>query len=119
MSGFGVIPGDQPGLQLIAAERLRQIKAEGYDAKHDDQYHNCSGLVAAAICYAIHAGASPEMRTMINLQTSMGVPPVGWPWDFQHWKPSMDNSVESRIRELTKAGALIAAAIDHLKRNPQ
>jgi hypothetical protein len=37
---------------------------------------------------------------------------VAWPWDKGWWKPTPDN----RIRELEKAGALIAAEIDRLQR---
>lgn len=35
-----------------------------------------------------------------------------WPWDKSWWKPTPDD----RIRELIKAGALIAAEIDRLQR---
>jgi hypothetical protein len=35
-----------------------------------------------------------------------------WPWDREWWKPTPNN----RIRELAKAGALIAAEIDRLQR---
>jgi gamma-glutamylcyclotransferase (GGCT)/AIG2-like uncharacterized protein YtfP len=38
-----------------------------------------------------------------------------WPWDESAFKPSPDN----RIKELTKAGALIAAEIDRLLRIEQ
>jgi hypothetical protein len=37
--------------------------------------------------------------------------PSSWPWDYDWWKPSDDP-----IRNLTKAGALIAAEIDRLNR---
>lgn len=33
-----------------------------------------------------------------------------WPWSDEKWNPEPDN----RIRELAKAGALIAAEIDRL-----
>jgi hypothetical protein len=35
----------------------------------------------------------------------------GWPWDEKWWKPSTNP-----IRNLVKAGALIAAEIDRLQR---
>lgn len=38
--------------------------------------------------------------------------PAGWPWHPKWWKPTPDD----RIRELAKAGALIAAEIDRLQR---
>lgn len=36
--------------------------------------------------------------------------PAEWPWDEMLWKPTPDD----RIRELAKAGALIATEIDRL-----
>jgi hypothetical protein len=38
--------------------------------------------------------------------------PEEWPWFQERWKPTPDN----RIRELVKAGALIAAEIDRMLR---
>jgi chromosome segregation ATPase len=78
------------GANLILTERLRQISMEGYKPEHDDQ-HDREELLEAAIAYI---NESPEQ----------------WPWENQ-WKPSGD-----RIRDLTKAGALIAAEIDRLQR---
>jgi len=42
------------------------------------------------------------------------VPPgkIEWPFSSEWWKPAQDP-----IRNLVKAGALIAAEIDHLQRN--
>lgn len=37
--------------------------------------------------------------------------PAAWPWDKEWWKPSKD-----QVRNLVKAGALIAAEIDRLQR---
>ena len=44
----------------------------------------------------------------------MGLKPNGWPWGVESWKPGQDHSVNSRVRELTKAGALLDAEIDRL-----
>ncbi len=48
---------------------------------------------------------------------------VNWPWDPKWWKPLYNDEedqtpdeIDNRIRELTKAGALIAAEIDRLQR---
>lgn len=89
------------GLSLIAAERQRQVSVEGWSAAHDDQ-HDSGELIGAAIAYAVQA------RSLYRPITA--VPPE-WPWDFEWWKPSPD-----RIRNLVKAGALIAAEIDRLQR---
>ncbi len=84
------------GTELIAAERERQITAEGWTPEHDDS-HVLKELVYAAICYASKAAGKPFAS-------------VGWPWP-SWWKPSRDP-----VRNLVKAGALIAAEIDRLQR---
>jgi Family of unknown function (DUF6527) len=94
------------GIELIAAERERQITAEGWSAAHDDEHDHCE-LSAAADCYMATAA----------LQVMGGCGPDDcqdhWPWDGSWWKPSYDP-----IRNLVKAGALIAAEIDRLQRMP-
>ena len=86
------------GTELIAAERQRQVEVEGYDAAHDKHHDGSDDMVMAAICYAL----PDEQRR--------GDPPIWWPWASSYWKPTPDD----RIRELVKAGALIAAEIDRL-----
>lgn len=88
------------GIELIAAERQRQIEKEGWTAGHDKQHEN-GELALAAICYAF--GDSVRNSGVINFKRL-------WPWGAEWWKPTPDN----RIRELVKAGALIAAEIDRL-----
>ena len=47
---------------------------------------------------------------------AVGIEGVGmWPWDLEWFKPSPYD----RIRELVKAGALIAAEIDRLQNIPE
>lgn len=90
------------GVMAVLNERLRQIDSEGWTPEHDDE-HNGGELACAADAY-IHAA----------LANIAGVPPqptVMWPWDGSWWKPSDDP-----IRNLVKAGALIAAEIDRLQR---
>jgi hypothetical protein len=91
-------PLNAEGAVLIALERARQRYEEGYTAAHDDA-HSVGDLLAAAHCYLDpsehwHDGMSGR-----------------WPWDRDSWKPSKDP-----IRNLVKAGALIAAEIDRLLR---
>lgn len=93
------------GAELIALERERQVNEEKYDAAHDDA-HTDFELSRAALCYVAEGavctrGASP-----------MPLCYEEWPWkDALDWKPSTDP-----IRNLVKAGALIAAEIDRLRR---
>lgn len=88
----------ESGADLIAAERQRQIDSEGWTPEHDDGHAN--DLVLAAIAYS-YEGIRPNHP----------MAPAIWPWDEEWWKPS-----EDRIRNLVKAGALIAAEIDRLYR---
>lgn len=89
------------GTELIQAERTRQLLDEHFDAAHDDD-HQSGELVNAARCY-IMATRHPDLLHL--------GPAVDWPWDDDWWRPSDDP-----IRNLTKAGALIAAEIDRLQR---
>ena len=86
------------GIQLIAEERQRQISVEGWTPEHDAQ-HTDESLAVAASCYAL-----PEFYDRSEYVNNL------WLWDNDWWKPSPEN----RIRELQKAGALIAAEIDRL-----
>jgi Mn-containing catalase len=88
------------GIELITAERVRQINEEGYDAEHDRGH--AFELISAARTYVSVAEYSRTVRPP-------EFPPMGFPWAGRYWKPTGDP-----VRDLTKAGALIAAAIDAL-----
>ena len=93
------------GVELIAAERQRQIAVEGWTSEHDDQ-HDSGELTAAAECYA--ARAADQLSGISKFSAEV---PMQWPWEKSWWKPSDDPE-----RNLAKAGALIAAEIDRLNR---
>jgi hypothetical protein len=93
------------GAGLIAAERRRQIEIEGYTIEHDAQ-HSADELLDAAIAYL-----SPNDA-------------CAWPWSEEAFKPEAKNDYSvpwhkrshiGTVRDLTKAGALIAALIDTLR----
>ena len=95
-------------IELIKAERERQVSAEGWTAEHDDQ-HSEHELARAAVCYTM----PPFARNLTASTNETGDRvPLRWPWNCEWWKPSPQN----RVRELVKAGALIAAEIDRLQR---
>lgn len=94
------------GIELIAQERERQISKEGWTAEHDAE-HAEGELAVAAACYAIPG----DDRELIDRGRLAGIVPSAWPWDSAWWKPG-----PTRVRELVKAGALIAAEIDRLQR---
>jgi hypothetical protein len=93
------------GIDLIKQERGRQISIEGYRDVHDDM-HVSGELVRAAeaYCHAIEWVDDQIVARTLR-------PSFPWPWEKKWWKPSTDN-----IKNLTKAGALIAAEIDRLLR---
>jgi hypothetical protein len=82
----------------IAAERQRQIDAEGWTAEHDDT-HGDGALTDAAAAYVLAAAGRHLQAEEI------------WPWDFSWWKPTLGPR-----RNLVKAGALIVAEIERLDR---
>lgn len=99
------------GIGLIAAERLRQIEQEGWTPEHDDD-HNDGELAWAAASYAIPATREPFYEGEEPEYLDEDGIPTTWPWEPYYWKPTPDD----RVRELVKAGALIAAEIDRLTR---
>lgn len=82
-------------IELIARERRRQVFEENFTPQHDRGHLTESALARASACYALPEG----MRGLVD-----GI----WPFDFEWWKPTPDD----RIRELVKAGGLVAAEID-------
>lgn len=93
------------GIESIAAERKRQIEAEGWTAEHDDAHDSGEMAIAAAIYAApgardgLPAGERPRSKIL-----------PFWPWSSDWYKP------KSRREDLVRAGALIAAEIDRLDR---
>lgn len=90
------MPGhvDNGALQ-ITIERRRQVIIEGYDKAHD-HLESVDTLSMAAASYAIVDMDEQQSKTW-------------WPWSSVHYKP------KDRLRNLVRAGALIAAAIDRLQ----
>lgn len=94
------------GIELISEERQRQIEVEGWTKEHDSKYKN-DELAKAAICYA-----DPNIYYyQENRYLKFRIPNEFWPkqWNMNWFKPT------NRIRDLVKAGALIAAEIDRLQ----
>jgi hypothetical protein len=94
------------GIELIAAERQRQIDVEGWSPDHDADWED-GQLGQAAEAYRLAATGMLKGSTAKAWKT----PPPIWPWDRRWWKPSDDP-----VCNLVKAGALIAAEIDRLQR---
>jgi hypothetical protein len=90
------------GAELITAERQREIEVEGFTLQHDME-HQDDELLHAAHCYL----NAKRLRDVFSSEDEV---PLRWPWEDEWWKPTPFN----HIRELVKAGALIAAHIDVL-----
>lgn len=112
---------ERTGVQRIAEERQRQIEVEGWTPGHDD-CHDDGELALAAVCYA--APVPLYRRERIREGGLLFTDP--WP---ETWGPEWDKrehdvdgtpvrarTTSDRIRQLEKAGALVAAEIDRLLR---
>lgn len=91
------------GVDLIAQERKRQVVQEGF-SRADDLYRE-DILASAALCYTRTAYDVMVVRDIQN--HVIPIHPKHWPLDYDEFKPTGDP-----IRDLVKAGALVAAAID-------
>ena len=87
-----VIGSMGPGVELIARERVRQMEGEGFQGERDDQYVY-GELATAAMAYLAEEKAL-------------------WPpmWDLSWFK------LGTIMRNLVKAGALLAAELDRRAR---
>lgn len=104
--GWFVVPRSvewpDAGVGEIAVERRAQIDRWGLD--HDDE-HKLGELLLAALCYLQDARRADRSDVVTE------VAPPWWPFEPESWHPSHDP-----VCELVKAGALIAAEIDRLRR---
>lgn len=92
--------GGLTGVELIAAERQRQIESEGFNPHHDDLYERDELARAAAAYLTYSPGWTPQHGACIQ----------DWPWDAGWFKP------KDRRANLIRAGALIAAELDRMAR---
>ncbi len=98
------------GVELIAEERLEQIKKHGKTSEHDDRYSKGELVNAAVVCLDgelywkeedIHG---PESGCITFHICRM---------DETEWKLPLE---KNRVHQLKVAGALMAAEIDRLQR---
>ena len=116
------------GIELIAAERQRQVEQEGWTPAHDDE-HAHGEMAMAAVCYAACYPIQAEVPTLIYGDENCGCREADcphrsifphtelawrdpWPWDDEWDKRRKHRN----LRRLVIAGALIAAEIDRLQR---
>jgi hypothetical protein len=94
------------GMQMIAVERHRQLTELGYTAEFD-MMHAVSELELAAIAYA----CPPEVKDGNGKNIRQRLLRL-WPFKGDTLANVKGRMESPRIRQLQKAGALIAAAID-------
>ena len=110
------------GIELITEEREEQLKKHGFDKEHDKEHTNdslswnASVLASPYVLYTKHklANGIHFMKATIDNH---------WKLPNQNYKPHGSNVIidncelsgKERIKQLTVAGALIAAEIDRIK----
>jgi len=97
------------GIEIIQEERIRQVSVENYSDQSDD-LESKGEMAGAAACYALNACGFSNPHILESIRPPVVSKVRIWPWAEHYWKPS------SQIRDLAKAGALIAAEIDRLQR---
>lgn len=99
-----VVPDAYASDHEVRSERWRQIEVEGWSAEHDDKNVRRE-MADAASCYAAAATIEDAEDVMDDAFIKLS-----WPWDWKWFKPS------TPMRNLQKAGALILAEMDRLRR---
>lgn len=104
------------GIEMIAEERQRQIDVEGY-SEHHDSHHKTSEFIYAANAYIEAARIGVHCMELGNHDVnSILERKTEWGKAISPWKDGFKASTD--VRDLVKAGALIAAAIDRLQKEP-
>ena len=109
-------PGWSSALSYVAAERQRQVSAEGWSAAHDDT-HDKFEMSRAAAFYCLHTAADvlpePDHDAPSDRYGLFLTADSAWPeaWSRHLWKKPKDAR-----RNLVRAAALIIADIERLDR---
>ena len=89
------------GIELIADERDRQISEEGWTAEHDSG-HTSGELSLLAACYILKNYTFAVFEKRIESEL------------FAYWGSDEWIKYKNPIKDLIRAGALIAAEIDRI-----
>lgn len=92
-------------LKLVANERQRQVEAERYSCKHDDQ-HTDGSLADAAACYA---ATTPIFKTCSSIFFPLS---NLFPWEIKFYKKDK----HPRKKQLIISASLLMAEYDRLER---
>jgi hypothetical protein len=99
------------GIELIAAERQRQIKKEGWTEQHDAQHEDGEPawlVMYYAMPYSLLHKCPCGEHSFVTPDSMFAE--TGWPLKWAK------RDKKNRLQQLTVAGALIAAEIDRLLR---
>lgn len=105
------------GAERIAKERQRQVDREGWSDAHDDE-HSEGEMALVAALYATPIPLLERRDYGPTVAHFVDPWPATWDeeWDKREPRSTSKRGRRARIRELEKAGALIAAEIDRLLR---
>jgi len=90
------------GIELISAERKRQVYKERWSKQHDKQEHKSGELLLLASCYILNNYTFADFEKKIEGEL------------YSYWGSDKWIKYKDPIRDLVRAGALIAAEIDRL-----
>ncbi len=108
---FAAMASPVSGAVVIWQERQRQLEVEGWTPEHDDEHvGGVLGMAASAYVWAAQLADAMDASDMTPEKWGAWCPDY-WPWAIEAWKPSNDP-----LRNLAKAGALVAAEYDRVAR---
>jgi hypothetical protein len=99
-------PAELDAVELILAERIRQVDGEGWTPAHDDSERREGQLAAAGASYALAVAQKALVHARTgSLDVKPSAPHARWPFSPLAWKPA-------GMRRMTvKALALILAEL--------
>jgi len=99
-------PAELDSVELILAERIRQVDGEGWIPAHDDAQRREGQLAAAGASYALAVAQKALVHARTgSLDVKPSAPHARWPFHPLAWKPA-------GIRRMTvKATALVLAEL--------
>jgi len=117
-----MVPDIRNGAERIADERKRQVREKGYDAEHDAMNRDGELALVAAL-FATPIALYKKDADGVNEVVFCDAWPETWAryadcrlYDGNVLRTNERLSLSKRVRQLEKAGALIAAEIDRLLR---
>ena len=107
------------GIELITAERRRQVDQKGYSVEHDDQHTDETLALVAALyatpCPLYDVDVDDDRKSPLLAVRGVSIEVMD-PWPSEWGEMHDKRGKLSRIRQLEIAGALIAAELDRLLR---